>query len=235
MEDAVNAYCAGLLTEAGLYDLLSRQYAQDLEAFQETGRAKLYTSELFYSQCLDDNSDLVSQLAEEYGLDLRNFKNVQAAKLAGEQKLLGSMAGLWSQYYEVVLDKDGQNKIQGTPYSETYDVQNSSEYIAMEEESQKIQEYLDKLNKIFRLYNINSLEFSPGTMDSSPDSPDSAAADTEPFSEKRDWIEKLISATSSALDRLKDKISNTYLSWTLRNHSLAQSMQKTKEAIAAQQ
>lgn len=235
MEDAVNAYCAGLLTEAGLYDLLSRQYAQDLDAFQETGRAKLYTSELFYSQCLDNNSDLVSQLAEEYGLDLRNFKNVQAAKLAGEQRLLGSMAGLWSQYYEVVLDKDGQYKIQGTPYSETYDVQNSSEYIAMEEESQKIQEYLDKLNKIFRLYNINSLEFSPGTMDSSPDSPDSAAADTEPFSEKRDWIEKLISATSSALDRLKDKISNTYLSWTLRNHSLAQSMQKTKEAIAAQQ
>ncbi len=235
MEDAVNAYCAGLLTEAGLYDLLSRQYAQDLDVFQETGRAKLYTSELFYSQCLDDNSDLVSQLAEEYGLDLRNFKNVQAAKLAGEQKLLGSMAGLWSQYYEVVLDKDGQYKIQGTPYSETYDVQNSSEYIAMEEESQKIQEYLDKLNKIFRLYSINSLEFSPGTMDSSPDSPDQTAADTEPFSEKRDWIEKLISATSSALDRLKDKISNTYLSWTLRNHSLTQSMQKTKEAIAAQQ
>lgn len=229
LEDAVNAYCGGLLTEAELYDLLFQQYTQDMNLFQETSRAKLYANELFYSQCLSDNSSLVNQLAEEYELDFCNFRNVEAAKLAGEQKLLGSMAGLWSEYYDIILDKDGQYKIQGTPYSETYDVQNSAEYIGMEEKTQEIQRFLDKLNKAFRLDAVNTIEFSPGALDKN------SAAETESFSEELNWVEKLIARTSSALDKLKGKVGNTYLSWTLRNHSLTQAIQKTRESIAVQQ
>lgn len=49
------------------------------------------------------------------------------------------------------------------------------------------------------------------------------------------WVEKLINRGSSALSKLKDKVSNTYIGWSVRNSSLTKAMEKTNDAIAVQQ
>ena len=63
----------------------------------------------------------------------------------------------------------------------------------------------------------------------------SSAKETKEFSEELNWVEKLVNKVSSALDKLKDKVSNTYISWSVRNHSLTKAMEKTNETINVQQ
>lgn len=233
LEDAVNAYCAGLLTEQELYARLQDQYHADYETFQAANTSKLYENELFFEMLYGKNSELVNELAQKYELDLKNFKTVEAAKLAGEKKLLGDMAGIWSKYYSIVLDKDGLYKIEGTAFSETYDAQNSSEYMELEEKRQEIQSFLDDLNESFKLDDVLTLDYTPGSLSESSSS--ISAKETAEFSEELSWTEKLINRVSSALDKLKDKVSNTYIGWSARNHSLSKAMEKTKEAINTQQ
>lgn len=230
LEDAVNAYCAGLLTEQELYARLQEQYNADYEAFQVANRSKMYENELFFEMSYGKNSELVNELARKYELDLKNFKTVEAAKLAGEKKLLGDMAGIWSKYYSIVLDKDGLYKVEGTAFSETYDAQNSSEYMELEEKRREIQSFLDDLNESFKLDNILTLDYTPGSLSGSS----SSAKETKEFSEELNWTEKLINRVSSALGKLKDKVTNTYIGWSVRNHSLSKAMEKTNEAINAQ-
>ncbi len=57
----------------------------------------------------------------------------------------------------------------------------------------------------------------------------------EETAKELNWIEKLINRASSALGKLKDKISNTYISWSARNSSLTKAMEKTNEIISIQQ
>ena len=49
------------------------------------------------------------------------------------------------------------------------------------------------------------------------------------------WIEKSIAKITTELDKLKNKASSTYLAWGIRNASLTSAMDKTAEAINAQQ
>ena len=48
------------------------------------------------------------------------------------------------------------------------------------------------------------------------------------------WIDTLINNITSAVDKLKEKVSNTYLAWSVRNNSLTKAMEKTNELINVQ-
>ena len=67
------------------------------------------------------------------------------------------------------------------------------------------------------------------------DASSSSTETTKEFSEELNWIEKLVNKVSSALDKLKDKVSNTYIGWSVRNHSLSKAMEKTNDVINVQQ
>ncbi len=67
------------------------------------------------------------------------------------------------------------------------------------------------------------------------DTTSSSTKETKQFSEELNWIEKIVHKVSSSLDKLKDKVSNTYIGWSIRNHSLSKAMGKTNEAIHIQQ
>lgn len=62
----------------------------------------------------------------------------------------------------------------------------------------------------------------------------SSAKETKEFSEELNRTEKLINRVSSALGKLKDKVSNTYIGQSVRNHSLSKAMEKTNETINIQ-
>ncbi len=59
-----------------------------------------------------------------------------------------------------------------------------------------------------------------------------ASSDSSPQS--FDWLQTKITRTEEALDRLEQKTSDTYSSWTERNNALSQSIDRTKAAIELQ-
>ena len=85
----------------------------------------------------------------------------------------------------------------------------------------------------------NTLKLDLSTIDTnftSSFSPDvSSDKDTDKdTSESFDWIETTLNKQSEALDKLKTKADNTYDSWTSRNNSLSQAIDKTRESINLQ-
>lgn len=73
------------------------------------------------------------------------------------------------------------------------------------------------------------------TSSGSSSSVSDVAKETKDFSEELNWVEKLINKVSTALDKLKDKVSNTYIGWSIRNNSLSKAMEKTNDEINVQQ
>lgn len=78
-------------------------------------------------------------------------------------------------------------------------------------------------------------EINNALKDASSTASSSSAKETKEFSEELNWIEKLINRVSTALDKLKDKVSNTYIGWSIRNNSLSKAMEKTNDEINVQQ
>lgn len=220
LEDAVNAYCAGLLTEQELYAELEKQYNADYEAFQTANQAKIYDSELFYKLSLEKNGELVNELAKKYDLDLKNFKTVEAAKLEGETKLLGKLASLWNEYYSIVLGDDGLYKVQ--QINSGYDVENDPNYIMLEETRLRIEEFLKDLNESFSL-------------DVTFDLPEiSSSSSTSKTEQTFDWIEKAIQRVQEAISRLTKVRDNAFKTWSKRNKSLNDEIAATTQELQLQ-
>lgn len=59
-------------------------------------------------------------------------------------------------------------------------------------------------------------------------------SDPSPSPQSFDWLQTKITRTEEALDRLDQKTSDTYSSWTERNNALSQSISRTKAAIELQ-
>lgn len=57
---------------------------------------------------------------------------------------------------------------------------------------------------------------------------------SSPSTQSFDWLQTKITRTEEALDRLSQKASDTYSSWTERNNALSQSIDRTKAAIELQ-
>ncbi len=130
-----------------------------------------------------------------------------------------------SQYAEAIANNqnltDEQKEQLNNSYKEAFEVNEE----AAEEIFSDMNTKLSFISDFER--NIgNALE-----SDSSSSSSSSSSTTAQTF----DWIETALSRTDEALSRLDQKISDTYSSWTERNKSLAQSMEKTKEAISLQE
>lgn len=225
LEDAVNAYCAGLITEQELYAELEKQYDADYEAFQAANQAKIYENELFFEKSYEKNGELINALADKYKLDLKNFKTVEEAKLKGEAKLLGKLAGLWGEYYDIVIGKDGLYHIQ--ELNSGYDVENDPNYIALEESRLKMQEFIDDLNESFDLGNLG-LNFDTGNLDKTSSSAKSTA-------ETFDWLKVKITRATEALEKFTEARENAFDSYGNRNSALSDEISKTKELLILQE
>ncbi len=168
------------------------------------------------------NGQLAQLLGSTYESDYKNWCELLSEKALAYNRFLNEIGGSYNPDIGIA-----QNLLANgiTPTTETISQAYSllAEYQALQRETDTIK---DELKLDFSSINTDfSTSFSPYYDTTS----ESGSAQTF------DWIETALSRTDEALSRLDQKISDTYSSWTERNKSLAQSMEKTKEAISLQE
>ncbi|MDD6488966.1 MAG: hypothetical protein PUG48_04015, partial [Clostridia bacterium] len=89
--DLVNEYIAGIKSESDVISALEKVYDDDVKNYKNAVKTKMFASENFYQNLLNNNANFVNDCKDKYGIDLNNYKTAEEAKLeikakAEEQK-----------------------------------------------------------------------------------------------------------------------------------------------------
>lgn len=88
LEEKVSLYNAGLMTEAELFNELKKAYATDKQNYINLMSIKLQFDEAFYDGITEKIPNWLKELADSYGIDFENFKNLCDLKLAAQKELV---------------------------------------------------------------------------------------------------------------------------------------------------
>ena len=227
LETLVAGYYSGVVTAEELYEALTKHYENDLTNYSEALIKKNELNEGFYNAVGLASEEVTNQFMDNYEVDLKNCKTYNQAKIEIEKQTLEKVTDAWSEYY------DAQSRTL-TPNAKVLEIKaangDADAGRLLDEIKTQVYYYesaIDALDKI--TYEGIRSNFE------SIDSKSSSATETNEFSEELNWVEKLINKVSTALDKLKDKVSNTYIGWSIRNNSLSKAMEKTNDAINVQQ
>lgn len=88
LEEKVSLYNAGLITEAELFNELKKAYATDKQNYINLMSTKLQFDEAFYDGITEKIPNWLKELANSYGIDFKNFKNLCDLKLAAQKELV---------------------------------------------------------------------------------------------------------------------------------------------------
>ncbi|MCD7996344.1 MAG: hypothetical protein LUH21_03825 [Clostridiales bacterium] len=114
LQDEAAAYTQGLITTEDMMYALQTAYDADADNFRNAMAAKLSGNETFFSTIKNNNQGLFDELANAYGLDVKNWKTMAQAKAEIDQKLIQNLSSAWSKYYGIVVDAaTGLTKLTG--------------------------------------------------------------------------------------------------------------------------
>ena len=99
LSTAVDEYILGLRTGEQLLAELSGAYLTDEAAYKSSLVAKAQASTTFFNQNQKALSTLIDNLADGYGVDLKNYKTVEEAKFNFSKIVLQRLADAWGRYY----------------------------------------------------------------------------------------------------------------------------------------
>lgn len=201
-----------------------------------------------YSTDYNNWVDLLNQKAVAYNKFIAAIKNSQDATLSSAVITDDAKAKEIVSNYEKFGSKDGIKTTGSLPTSglgsslnglnSQGNTSNSLSNLAKysEAEYQSAKNYLASIEQVNALK--ESLQLDLSTIDTDfggSFTGTSSSSKSDSKSEKSfDWIETELSNMTDELDKLDDKVSDTYSTWTARNKALADSISKTKEAIALQ-
>lgn len=104
LENEVYKYMLSLTDAKTLIKSMKNVYQDDLNSYIGVISQKASDSNTFYNQLINANANFVNKAKEQYGIDLRNFKNLQEAKEAMIAKQAESVQGP-TQVYTGNFDK----------------------------------------------------------------------------------------------------------------------------------
>lgn len=244
LTDIIQTYNeTGYITFDQLQTLLAMEPQYVACLIDENGQLKLNQESMLAlaNQRLNDaESQAIQQAMTELGTAA--FQEEQTAVEDNAQAFSDAVDDL-STYNEGLAETIATANVATSEILKLNDAINGAESEGAKDD--QIDSVLDNLNTKLKLIqntrnnlkqNFNNFGKIVGksSSDSSP-SASSSTETTKEFSEELNWIEKLVNKVSSTLDKLKDKVSNTYIGWSVRNHSLSKAMEKTNEAINVQQ
>lgn len=114
LTDAVNGYINGLNDESQIIKGLEKAYKDDIANYDWALAQKKLSQGNFNSDMLGKMQELVDEYKEKYNIDLTNFTNITAAKLAVQEQYLAEYKKLSNQYDigvengKLVYYKDGK-------------------------------------------------------------------------------------------------------------------------------
>lgn len=234
LNNLVAGFHAGTVSADELYSALLNHYNNDLENYSKALLEKNKLSTDFYNSLGLNDAEVVNTFAKNYGIDLQNCQNYAEAKKQIELSTLSLVAGNWQRYYNIqtnTLTAEYSKLESGAKNGDAY----ANKILAQINKYRSAMSQLDS----FAFTGIEtSFKGISSTFEANAEkikNTSSGSSSEKDFDKQFNWVERVINKVSSALDKLKDKISNTYLSWTVRNHSLSKAMEKTNDVINMQQ
>ncbi len=239
LETLVAGFYAGVVSADELYAALTEHYDTDLENYGKALIAKNELNQQFYEAVGLTSADAVNQFSEDYGIDIENCKNYNDARMEIEKQTLLTVSEMWREYYNAQsktftdkyrdLEAATQQMINnGALSSDNGTAKANQEFLQnLRKQAARYENASDALNNI--VYHGIASNFQ-STLNGL-----NASGSTKELTKEMNWLERLIHKAATALDKLKNKVSNTYISWTIRNHNLSQAIHKTNEVIQTQQ
>ena len=116
LQDEAAAYTQGLISTEDMMYALQTAYDADADNFRNAMASKLSGNETFFSTIKNNNQGLFDELANAYGLDVKNWKTMAQAKAEIDQALIRNLSSAWSKYYNIVFDSvSGLASLDGGP------------------------------------------------------------------------------------------------------------------------
>lgn len=94
----VGLYIAGMKSGKELLADISTSYQDDVSKYKRALAEKLSASPEFYNSLSDDQKTYINDLAKSYGIDLKNFKDLETAKLTFQAQIIQKLAANYAQY-----------------------------------------------------------------------------------------------------------------------------------------
>lgn len=94
----IGLYITGMKTGKELLADLSNAYQNDVSKYKRALAEKLSASPEFYNSLSDDQKTYINDLAKSYGIDLKNFKDLETAKLTFQAQIIQKLAANYAQY-----------------------------------------------------------------------------------------------------------------------------------------
>lgn len=210
LEQEIRDYLNGVEgSQEKLVNKLKECYQEDLKNYDAYYEAKQGNDKVWWHNFLANSGDLVNGLKKDYNIDLSNYSTYLLAKEQIQAMIddAKSSASDWSV---------GIGSIFPDPLSVGG---------AYQDKADKLQAYLDKIQKAFK-DSINSSIYSTEDY--------TAGSSSKDKSSDIDWIETKLNNVDKVLDKLNNTIDDTYSNWTDRSKALKDAITDTEKAIGLQ-
>lgn len=111
LESSIGLYIAGIKTGKELLSDMTAAYQNDVAAYKKALASKLSASPEFYNSLSDKQKTYINDLAKSYGIDLKNFKDLETAKLKFQSEIIAKLASNYSQYTGASVEQLKQSQV----------------------------------------------------------------------------------------------------------------------------
>ena len=206
LTEKVAEYNTGLITSQQLFDALTEVYEIDVKNYAIAVGEKLKYDEQFYDNVVNNIPSWLKDLAESYGIDFNNYKNLCESKLSldkryAQKKLILSRANAeLDASYDKVDNSSGNERV-------------DAEYAAQIAKQKQIiaQRELDDIQKI-----IDGLDTTLSTtldLDTNWNSfgldRNNGGSDKDKAKQEIDWLSQSLTVLQAEVDKLQTTLDNT--------------------------
>lgn len=238
LNNMVAGFYAGTVSADQLYQALTEHYNNDLQNYGNALIAKNQYSEEFYSAVGLANTEVINQFMTDYGIDLKNCKSYNEAKLKIEEQTLTSIAKAWSQYYRVQYDaQSGQYDAAYAALQESAahgDAMAQAQLGAIQGQLDKYQEAIDALNQVTYEGIGSNFNKTGSKIGSNSNSSSSSSKEKEETIETFNFIETLLSRLSKVFDRFKSAGENTFKALATRANAYSSALSVVTKQLETQ-
>ncbi len=210
LEQEIRDYLNGVEgSQEKLVNKLKECYQEDLKNYDAYYEAKQGNDKVWWHNFLANSDDLVNELKKDYNIDLSNYSTYLLAK----------------EQIQAMID-DAKSSVSdwsvgiGSIFPDPLSVGG-----AYQDKADKLQAYLDKIQKAFK-DSINSSIYSTEDY--------TAGSKSKDKSSDIDWIETKLNNVDKTLDKLNNTIDDTYSNWTDRSNALKDAITDMEKAIGLQ-
>ena len=207
MSEDIARFNAGLIDSQELFDLLVEAYETDKNNYAKSIAFKLEYNDTYYKNWVECLSSWIINSAMSYGVDLRNYANLNEAKLALDKEYEKRKAKLKSiALGETLSFQDWSALGNGLVSPENLAKRTYEEYKVQEEEVKNIEHLIDKIEDSFTTSLDIDTDWQKFGLDTSKDDDDT----DEDSMTDIDWADQSLKVLQEDVDDAQTALEDTH-------------------------